>query len=395
MSNIKESINSYRKLMENIFEVPRDKKNRIEMNEETQDVIDNLYSTILESKVNNSGRGIIKDGLGPIINSENYVNIPIEIRNKINAQKHVNETCNLVLKSGRVIEMNVIYEKGEIKSTFIDELYDKSICWLSYIDKISSINCSKKLSIYLLLGSEKKVIPRNKNEELDRQHVNSAFTFSCKKNNEIIIYRIEEVFKVLIHESFHSFGLDFSSMAGNLANEIICSHFQGLDKRCDYRIYESYCETWAQIINILILVSREKTDNYMKRIDELLYYERSWSIFQCAKVLYHYGLEYNAFFENEMIYTERKTQIFSYFILRAIAMEKIDVFINWSNKNNSDIIVFKKNQENVKSYCNLLCNISNNDEFNEKLELVEDWFLSGSIPVTDLIALKSMRMSLS
>ena len=46
---------------------------------------------------------------------------------------------------------------------------------------------------------------------LVQSHVNSGYTYTCKENNEIVIYREEEWLKVLIHESFHAYGLDFSS----------------------------------------------------------------------------------------------------------------------------------------------------------------------------------------
>lgn len=163
-------------------------------------------------------------------------------------------------------------------------------------------------------------------------------------------YRQEESFKVLVHELMHALGLDFSSMDCDVANNIIINNFKGIERDCDYRIYESYCETWAQIINILIIVSRENVKDYMKKINEYLFYEKLWSIFQCAKVLHHYDISYINILEGNDHYTETKTQVFSYYILRAIAMTNLNEFVCWCCKNNSNIIVFKKNQENIKSF---------------------------------------------
>ena len=226
-------------------------------------------------------------------------------------------------------------------------------------------------------------------------HCNSAFTYSCKKNNEIIIYREEEVFKVLLHESFHSLGLDFSTMDCEIANMIITKNFKGLDQECDYRIYESYCEIWAQIINILVIVSRENPDNYMNIINEYLFYEKLWSIFQCGKVLHHCQVEYNDILSGNSKYTEKKTQVFSYYILRSILMVNFNEFIYWSDRNNLDTIEFKKTQENIKSYCNLLCKLSKCQKFEEEINLVEEWFMNGIVTKSDLIPLQSMRMSIS
>ena len=65
------------------------------------------------------------------------------------------------------------------------------------------------LHLYLTLF-EKKI--RNIKEVLGESHVNTAYTWHCSPNNKIVIYRHEEWFKVLIHESFHFFGFeDFDS----------------------------------------------------------------------------------------------------------------------------------------------------------------------------------------
>ena len=58
----------------------------------------------------------------------------------------------------------------------------------------------------------KKKLPENDYEILSPTHCNSAVTTSCIRNGEICIYRKEEFLKVLIHESFHIFGLDFSGL---------------------------------------------------------------------------------------------------------------------------------------------------------------------------------------
>lgn len=385
----------YNKIINKIFEIPRNYKIPNQMKGETEKIINQLYHEILNSEKLNYFKPVIRNGLGSLIHSSNYTSIPIEIREDIEPSKFINESYNVALRSGRLVKLYFIYEADSIKRNFINESYEKIVLWLSCIDRITSMTCSKNLTLYLLLGTNKKVLPRNRNEEIDRQHVNSAFTFSCKENNEIFVYRYEELFKVFVHESFHAFGIDFSSMDCNLANKIVTNNFQGLDKKSDYRIYESYCETWAQIINILVNCLKNKTSNHMNLINEYLFYERLWSVFQCGKVLHHYGLEYDDLFEKEIVYLEKKTNVFSYFILRAIAMNNFNEFINWSDNNNSNIIVFVNNQENVKSYCNLLCKLSKTKKFKEELMLVKEWFMNGNITKRDVIPLKSMRMSIS
>ena len=56
------------------------------------------------------------------------------------------------------------------------------------------------------------MLPSTNIEILNSSHVNTAFTRTCPKKSEIVVFRKEEWFKVFIHESFHNFGLDFSDM---------------------------------------------------------------------------------------------------------------------------------------------------------------------------------------
>ena len=48
-------------------------------------------------------------------------------------------------------------------------------------------------------------------EILSPDIVNTGLTRRCATDNEVVIYRQEEWFKVLIHELIHGFGLDFHS----------------------------------------------------------------------------------------------------------------------------------------------------------------------------------------
>jgi hypothetical protein len=79
--------------------------------------------------------------------------------------------------------------------------------------------------------------------------------------NGIYIFRKEEWFKVFIHETFHSLGLDFARMPEESANQALFSIFP---VRCDYRFYEAYTETWATILHSLILAMESRGSIYPK-----------------------------------------------------------------------------------------------------------------------------------
>ena len=64
----------------------------------------------------------------------------------------------------------------------------------------------------------KKVLPSSPFVILSPTHANTAVTTTCTADGEICLFRKEEIFKVFIHETFHSLGLDFSSMSNTALN---------------------------------------------------------------------------------------------------------------------------------------------------------------------------------
>ena len=119
--------------------------------------------------------------------------------------------------------------------------------WLFIAMQYSSRKCKSPMNIYIYMTPFKKELPDSRIHILDSNNVNSAFTYTtCKPDNEILIFRKEEWFKVFIHETFHNLGLDFSNMnLYSLNNKIKCL----FAVNSDINAYESYCEFWARIIN--------------------------------------------------------------------------------------------------------------------------------------------------
>lgn len=62
-----------------------------------------------------------------------------------------------------------------------------------------------------LFNTVQKELPENKSEVIGPVNANTGYTYRCEKNNEIVIYRQEEWFKVLMHETMHTFGNDFET----------------------------------------------------------------------------------------------------------------------------------------------------------------------------------------
>jgi len=205
-----------------------------------------------------------------------------------------------------------------------------------------------------------KRMPNRLGSPIDEIHVNTGYTFSCKRANEMYIYRQEEWFKVLIHETFHSFLLDFSSMShNNGGDDAILSMFSGL--HTDLRFYESYTEIWAEIIHTIFIGYSHHRSSIKSIFDAFkrnILKERKHSLCKAHAILHHYGLSYRDIIGgggvggggNMRSYKEN-TPVFAYFIIKSCWIYHIDQFINWCAEQNGGSIQFRLLSNKIQSFC--------------------------------------------
>lgn len=305
----------------------------------------------------------------------------------------------------------------------IENYFERSIkliyIWLYLASKYASDKCSRKINIYLYLTPLKKFLPTS-GYYIDENHANTAFTTSCKMITEINIYRQEEWFKVLIHETFHCMGLDFSEFNQTKINNLVLSVFP---VNSDVRLFETYCEIWAEIINSLIIsfisykdfddienITIENTDKMIKTFEHLLKKEQTFSLFQCAKVLKFFDLEYTDLYESNCKYKrdsnyKEGTHVLSYYILKCIYMFYVNDFIEWCDVHNgSSIINFNKKhnivENNMYEYFQFIREHYKNPEFIKTVNKMLLWFhktqkkISKSLRHADKFELKTLRMSI-
>lgn len=277
----------------------------------------------------------------------------------------------------RKIHVHLYYGLGNKPShTLLMKQFEKIFVWYYFISRFSSEECSKRVNLHIYNIDEKKVFPKH-GEPIGSFHVNSAFTTSCMPETSVYIYRNEEWYKVLMHESFHNFGLDFSSLDENYGNQPILSLFPHVEAK-SIRIYESYCETWATFFNAFMhgFFSTQKKENVsliLKKTKSMMCDECIFSIMQTVRILNHYGFTYSSFirkFADSKKMVEH-TNVFSYYILKSILLCQFDHFFTWSKRNNESILVFRKNYKTVEEYIQLIAKLYNKPEFQMKIKYVE------------------------
>ena len=279
---------------------------------------------------------------------------------------------------------------GDVVQKYIKWVY----IWLYIAKTYAKPKCSSELKIYLYLTKLKKILPTD-GVIIGQEHANTGYTMSCKKDNEINIFRHEEWFKVLIHESFHAFGLDFSELDNTPhdGSEHILNLFPVAS---DVNLFETYCEMWAELLNVMFIVYFNQTnpvinvyENINKLIHEVenrIHNERLFSLFQCAKVLYHYKLDYKEMYEKSpdaqkerTIKYKEDTNILSYYIIKTIFMFFIDDYMNWCADNNKTdrglfTLQIGHSPNNIKNYCKFIENHYKRTDYTSSLLLFEEWF---------------------
>ena len=243
------------------------------------------------------------------------------------------------------------------------------LTWLYILHIYSPKLCVHKLTLYLYFTNLIKQLPSHKSIVLDKCHINTAFTYTCPGDAEIVLYRKEEWMKVFIHETFHTFGLDFSSMSQDSIPSFIHSHFRIQISPC---LYESYTEFWGEIIHMLFLSYSFHPENktlFIQSFYNILNIEINHTLLQVNKIFHHMNLHYLHFLNKSLtIQYKENTPVFSYYIIKSILLFHFNDFIGWCGENNSNnIICFTKNNITLQNYLFFIKKYYKKQLFLEKL----------------------------
>ena len=300
----------------------------------------------------------------------------------------------------RDVNIYVYGNKNIITENYVKQVFRKVYMWLYVAFLYAPTHCSQSLDIYLYLIDLEKVLP-DKGEHIDIMNANTAFTTSCKENTEINIFRYEEWYKVLIHETFHCLGLDFSEMDNAKTKIPILKMFS---VKSEVNLTETYCEVWAETLNVMFIAFEndveENIDMMIYKTENMLKWEQLFSIFQCSKVLDFYGITYGGLTSDKKQTQPRfkeKTNVLAYYILKTIFMFYSNEFIEWCvDKNGKDLINFDKirnYENNLAEYCEFIREHYKKEEFIQYVNVLNRWFLEREITSNEFET-KTLRMSI-
>jgi hypothetical protein len=384
-----------------------------EPNKQTENILHDLYNDILESynyllslknkniyyaktKKIHSALQIIKPKIF------NFNSFPESIRNHINetAASEITYTFSLFERNVKII-FTVEEPDVELKIEVYNKYVESIIMWLYILNQYSSKQCVNSLIIYFYFTSLEKRLPKSNIDILDETNVNTAFTTTCPKDSEIVVYRKEEWFKVFIHETFHNFGLDFSDMNNTSCVNHILKIFP---VKSEVNLYESYSEFWAEIMNasfcsFFLLKNKQNVSDFLSTVSTIIHFERVYSFFQLVKTLNFMGLTYNDLYSKqneshvlrETMYKEN-TNVLSYYIIKTILLNNYSGFLLWCKNHNLSLLQFKKTIKNLNDFCLFIEKNYKRKDMLEGVYNTENFLNNKNMKNQDFL-LNTMRMS--
>lgn len=330
----------------------------------------------------------------------NYTYIPPEIRGLIEGYPKAGRKIRFEIKGRKytvffIIPVGIGMKSLSKKFRMVFDREIRRIWDWFYVASFftSGVSCSPSIDIFLYWTDHKKELPRTYKEEiierveLKEPHINTGFTIACPRiKNEICIFRWEEWYKVLIHESFHSFGFDFVYIDQEPIQKALFSIFP---IRTKIELSESYNEFWAEFLQVVFSCykpiykegSVEKPgifNSVYRKIQGALETEIAFSQFQAAKVLYYYGLSYSdlyAFNKDTLRRHKYREQsgAFAYYILKTIFLSYYPEFIGLLIQQNKGSLLIKKTQGAVLSLVSFIKGHYNRSELVDRMESMFKW----------------------
>ena len=261
----------------------------------------------------------------------------------------------IIIENTKVFEINlgterlkfrIITNKETSNPSYFHTLLCDTAFWMRNL--VDGKNKLVNVSIVDFI-TEKKHLPKNK-DFISRINVNSGYTF-LGNPAVIVIFRREEIVKVLIHELLHAFDIDRNVNKNTKLLETfrenmkITTYEFSCNKKTnrDFLMNEAYTETMATIFHCLFILKCLKINN-TSFIDLLLKYERYWSLYQTAKILNYFGFtNFEEFVNSDLgisiqggkISGEKEiqehTNVTAYYIVKSSILFSLDSFLEHIN----------------------------------------------------------------
>lgn len=193
-----------------------------------------------------------------------------------------------------------------------------------YVHVLNRIKHTTDINIILYLSTVPKLFPPTRDVVLSENNVNSGVTFLSEDHKQIIVYRKEELFKVLLHELIHYYRIDFHNYDVKYDDTFIKTYkikvqYPPKNIANPLALYEAYTDTLACYGYMLTYSLFKK-----KPLHTIFEKETKHYMKQALRVYAFSKLREN-------------THCFSYYIAKAAVFHHFDLFIKMIEKHGIDV----------------------------------------------------------
>tara|TARA_Y100000591_G_scaffold332831_1_gene371791 strand:+ start:330 stop:1664 length:1335 start_codon:yes stop_codon:yes gene_type:complete len=215
-----------------------------------------------------------------------------------------------------------------------------SLLLINNLTQSTSIFNKPTLNVYFFLTPFMKHFDIN-DKHLGAKNCNTGFTYPNLDEGLIVIYRLEEFFKVLIHESIHNAGVDsqlFNLKRQNYGNDNKTQLYNkflenfNLQKVEDLGFNEAITEFWANYVFFSVYAFDKQTqsfNDYQKKFERIFLIQQIFTMFQISKILHCNGIKYRELltkFSKNDKYNE-STHVISYYLFKFFLIVDYKTFI--------------------------------------------------------------------
>ena len=185
----------------------------------------------------------------------------------------------------------------------------------------------------LIIASDKKKLLYSGTSCLCSDNINSGSTLHTRdcKRQEIILWRSEELYKVLIHELFHYHSFDFSHTHPQYTQ--LYDMLRVPDVIGEDSINESFVECMTNhSMCVFVAMYRAKQNISLNDSIRIAYeHEIRFTMFQIAKVIHRFGGSCTDDYLENKIIIKQKTSYRSYFIIKLCLLMNINELFSTMN----------------------------------------------------------------
>lgn len=276
------------------------------------------YIEFVELKI---GPMTIRDGI------ENYIQENSYIDSKITAD--INRSV-IRWKQCDFEFMGVLVSIKMGKVDAMEELLVFYTCFLIYLFATRMKKTMKRVYLTLIGYEGEKRLPEEGHKHLTPFQINGGVTWYGTTEANIIVFRKEEMIKVLTHEMIHAFNIDAKYISEY--DEAFLNHYFRIHCK-SVTINESFTDALAVLINTVIFAHLKRGD-FEAEFKKSLKIEQEHLYKQARKVLKFYGYRKVA---DKLIIDHpicEKTHTISYYVLKSIVFSNFRSFCKLLEKNN-------------------------------------------------------------